>query len=234
MSGTQPDAASLITGRQWQRSTVLSDAVLHPLYELNWDFLTTMSRAPRYWRGSPAGTRLPDPVCAELITLDAARRLEVARCPFSLFSARFHDAHYWSELAVPAAVQEQAAVEIDAELRCLLDFAQPALFYAWHLVHANPAAARIVLGMTGQSLAIFRGLPLARLQRIAAERPDLLSPRWPDRPAFWHSLLAVVSTAASEERVDARLLGLQMLAADVAAAASRQAAPVSVRGAGGP
>lgn len=201
--------------RQWRRNAILSEAVLEPLYELNRAYLHALARMPRQWRAAAAGPRLPDPVYITLMSLAPDERNAVARCPFSLFSARFHDEGLWSQLAHPDGVEERAgAIDIDPVSASVVAIAQLALFFAWHLAQSNAAAARVVFGMTEQTLAIFRNLTLTRLQQIAIERPDLLAPRWPERTAFWRGLLDAIRPSTADGAGDARLLGLQMLAAD--------------------
>lgn len=215
MRTMQLSGAGASAGRHWRRHAILSEAVLEPLYELNRAFLLTLGRTPRQWHGALGSSRLPDPVYVALVSLPPGERNTVARCPFSLFNARFHDDDLWSELARPDGVEERAfAIESDELRGCTIAFAQLALFFAWHLAQSNAAAARVVFGMTEQTLAIFRSLTLTRLQQIAIEHPDLLAPRWPERTRFWRGLLEAIPRAA-EEASDARLLGLQMLAADI-------------------
>lgn len=201
--------------RQWRRQAVLSEAVLEPLYELNRAYLLALARMPRQWHAASAGSRLPDLVCITLMSLAPDERNAAARCPFSLFSARFDDDGLWSQLAHPDGVEERAgAIDIDPVHASVVAIAQLALFYAWHLAQSNAAAARIVLGMTEHTLAIFEGLTLTRLQQVAIERPDLLAPRWPERTAFWRGLLQSNRPSTADGASEARLLGLQMLAAD--------------------
>lgn len=202
--------------RHWRRNAILSEAVLEPLYELNRAYLLALARMPRQWHAAAPGSRLPDPVCLALMSLAPDERNAVARCPFSLFSARFHDEALWSQLACPDGVEERAAaLEIDPVYASLVAIGQLALFFAWHLAHANAAAARVVFGMTEQTLAIFQTLTLTRLQQIAIERPALLVPRWPERATFWRALLEAMPRSRDDGVSDARLLGLQMLAADL-------------------
>lgn len=202
--------------RQWRRHAILSEGVLEPLYELNRAYLLALARMPRQWHAASAGSRLPDPVFVALMRLAPDERTAVARCPFSLFSARFHDDGLWSQLAHPEGVEERAGtVEIDPVHASLVAIAQLALFFAWHLAHSNGAAARVVFGMTEQTLAIFQSLTLTRLQQIAIERPDLLAPRWPERTTFWRGLLEAIRPSTADQASDARLLGLQMLAAEI-------------------
>jgi hypothetical protein len=202
--------------RQWRRHAVLSEAVLEPLYELNRAYLLALARMPRQWHAAPTGSRLPDPVCIALMSLGPDERDAVARCPFSLFSARFQDDGLWAQLAYPEGVEEPSAViDIDPAYANVVAIAQLAFFFAWHLAQANAAAARVVFGMSERTLAIFQELTLTRLQQIAIERPDLLAPRWPERATFWRALLETTRVSAGEGASDARLLGLQMLAADI-------------------
>lgn len=201
--------------RQWRRQAILSEAVLEPLYELNRAYLLALARMPRQWHAASAGSRLPDPVCITLMSLAPDERSAVARCPFSLFSAHFHDDGLWSQLAHPDGVEERSgAIDIDPVYANVVAIAQLALFFAWHLAQSNAAAARVVFGMTERTLAIFQSLTLTRLQQIAIERPDLLAPRWPERAKFWRGLLETIRPSTAEGATDARLLGLQMLAAD--------------------
>lgn len=202
--------------RHWRRNAILSEAVLEPLYELNRAYLLVLARMPRHWHVAAHGSRLPDPVIIALMSLAPDERDAVARCPFSLFSARFHDSDLWEQLARPDGVEERAPpLDIDPVYANVVAIAQLAFFFAWHLAHSNAAAARVVFGMSERTLAIFQELTLTRLQQIAIERPDLLAPRWPERTGFWRSLLETIRSTGDAGWTDARLLGLQMLAADL-------------------
>lgn len=200
--------------RRWLASEVLNSAVLEPLYELNRNWLALLALVPRYWAAHAPRSRIPDPVPASLVTLTAERRAQVARCPFSLFNARFNDVAYWLAIAGNTTVHEPYPPDSDPASRdALSSFAEQALFFAWHLARANPPAARVVLGMADQTLAAFEALTLAHLQHLALSSPDLVTPRWPERSAFWLRLLESLPEPAA---ADGRLLGLQMLAAELA------------------
>lgn len=200
--------------RQWLASSVLNSAVLEPLYELNREWLAVLALVPRFWAAKTNRSRLPDPVSASLMTLTPDQRGEIARCPFSLFTARFNDGAYWLGIAGNTAVHEPHPGDGDAIAReAVVSFSELALFYAWHLARVNPSAARIVLGMADQTLSAFEMLTLTSLQRLAATNHELFAPRWPDRTVFWLRLLESLPENAA--LTDARLLGLQMLAAEL-------------------
>ena len=154
----------------------------------------------------------------QLENLDTAARGVLARCPFSLFNARFHDGHFWADHARVTALHE-AALRFSNDHPGSSDaaaFADLALFYAWHLVQSNPLAARILLGMAEQTLTVFKQLPLARIQQLASEHPQLVTPRWAQRTPFWRGLLYVAQAGAAERIADMRLLGIQMIASELA------------------
>jgi hypothetical protein len=210
----KPSTAVINESRQWLASAVLNAAVLEPLHELNRRWLALLTRTPRLWAARATGSRLPDPVGSSLLAITPEQCVEIARCPFSLFTASFNDGVYWRAVAGNSAVREPPAAESDQRGRDeLMSFAQLALFYAWHLARVNPAAARIVLGMPDQTLAAFELLGLSTLQNLAMTSPELIMPRWPERPTFWLRLLDPSSEKAPPSEV--RSLGLQMLAAEL-------------------
>ncbi|HSC08418.1 MAG TPA: hypothetical protein VLD59_16460 [Steroidobacteraceae bacterium] len=216
-----PDKRSMTpaanASRQWLANAVLSAAVLEPLHELNRRWLTLLMNMPRLWPVRSGSGRLPEPVGATLIALTPERCVEIARCPFSLFTASFNDGAYWRGIAGNTAVHEpRPADQEGAPEKALVSFAELALFYAWHLARVNPAAARIVLGMTDQTLSAFEMLTLTTLQNLAASGQHLLAPRWPDRAGFWLQLLEPAASASPP--LDVRLVGLQMMAAELTSA----------------
>ena len=218
--------------RQWLASAVLSAAVLEPLHELNRRWLALLVSTPRLWSARIASSRLPDPVGAKLLGLTPEECAAIARCPFSLFTASFNDGVYWRGIAGNTAVREPSPVQADALSRDdLASFAELALFYAWHLARVNPAAARIVLGMTDQTLAAFETLALTTLQDLAASGRELFAPRWPERARFWLQLIE--SAVDVDMPADVRLVGLQMMAADLNTTAPKSgaASPPDRRGA---
>lgn len=213
--------------RQWLANAVLSAAVLEPLHELNGSWLALLARSPRLWPARAASSRLPDPVGARLMALTPEECVKIARCPFSLFTASFNDGVYWRGVAGNTAVHEPPPAPADAPARDeLMSFAELALFYAWHLARVNPAAARIVLGMTDQTLAAFETLALTTLQNLAASGRELFAPRWPERARFWLQLLE--STPDIPVPADVRLVGLQMMAAELSTALLKSCAESGV------
>ena len=217
-----PSAAN--ESRQWLAGAVLSAAVLEPLHELNRRWLALLMRMPRLWPARSGGSRLPDPIGASLLALTPERCVEIARCPFSLFTASFNDGVYWHGFADNTAVHEPRPAERDGCAEdALTSFAELALFYAWHLARVNSAAARIVLGMTDQTLNAFEMLTLTTLQNLAVSGQPLLAPRWPDRPGFWLQLLE--STSNPPLPLDVRLVGLQMMAAELNATSLKGPGP---------
>jgi len=90
----------------------------------------------------------------------------------------------------------------------------------WHLARSDAAAARLLLGMSGQCAQLIAACTLRHIIQLAESESHWLEPRWPDRVTVWRELLsaALASDPAVLER--ARLRGLQLLAAQARAAES--------------
>ncbi|HEY7379519.1 MAG TPA: hypothetical protein VH542_12605 [Steroidobacteraceae bacterium] len=196
--------------RYWRSSSILGADVLEPLHELNRAWLALLAVTPRPWIAHGVAGRLPDPVHCGLLALSAEQRAEVARCPFSLFTAHFSDGAYWTGWAGNREIHER--LEREACGGALADFTRLALFFAWHLARTSTSSARIVLGMSDQTIGAFARLPLTNLQHSGDAMMTVMTARWPERPLYWLRLLASVG---HQDQLDAvRTLGLQMLAAE--------------------
>lgn len=207
-------AAPAPAPRQW-KSPVLGTEVLDELYEINRTYLGVLALELPQRAGN---IRILPPIAALLAQVNAETRESLARCPFSLFSARFHDAAYWQSQVQSAIVREPlqrylAFHPVHSELAAFTDVA---LFYAWHLVRSNLAAARILLGMSESTAQAMRTLPLNRIQSLAEEQASLIGLRWADHASFWPSLLDAIRARASDRIEALRLLGIQMIASEVA------------------
>jgi hypothetical protein len=86
--------------------------------------------------------------------------------------------------------------------------------HAWHLARSEPAAARLLLGLSEANLAIIGGCSLSRLTQLAENRTQWLRPRWESRPKVWRSLLRTAGTGGGGAVEQLRMRGLQLLAAD--------------------
>lgn len=214
MTGMQIPSQFAGDARHWFTSSILAASVLEPLHELNRSWLALLAMAPHRWTMGAAASRLPDPVGAGLMGLTPEQRAEMARCPFSLFTARFNDSAYWLAVSGNRQVHEPSTDERDDAADGVAEFAELALFFAWHLVRANPSSAKIVLGMPDQTIAAFASLSLSTLQQLGHRPGALISPRWPHRTLFWLRLLR--SVGREDQAGDVRTLGLQMLAAELA------------------
>ena len=215
MTGIQTRSHFAGDARHWFASSILAASVLEPLHELNRSWLALLAMGPHCWSMRGADSRLPDPVGAGLMSLSPEQRAEIARCPFSLFTARFNDSAYWLGVAGNRQVHEPTSDDPDQHVVAgLAGFAELALFFAWHLVRANPPSAKIVLGMSDQTIAVFASLQLSSLQQLAHRPGALIASRWPHRTWFWLRLLG--SIGREDQAGEVRTLGLQMLAAELA------------------
>jgi hypothetical protein len=78
--------------------------------------------------------------------------------------------------------------------------AHSALLVAWYVVHADPAVARVVLGMSASGVAAYRELGVADLAQIARRHPECVWPRWPHRRDVWSELIESACDGAQESR----------------------------------
>jgi hypothetical protein len=201
---------------QWRSQAILSDAVLELVHRLNQEYLQFLARSPRQWTPSSGGSRLPDPLCTTLMALSNERRTEIARCPFVLFAARFNDHAFWSQAVTGTTVADGAGGAPPYVQPARAEtFAQAALLFAWHVVHLNAIAASLVLGMSPRTVQVFTALSLPRVLDLAWAYPHVVTLRWPERADFWQELLAVPPETVRKAN-KAHLLGLQVLAAEVA------------------
>jgi hypothetical protein len=215
MTGTQTRSHFAGDARHWLASSILATGVLEPLHELNRTWLALLTMVPNRWSTSAAISRLADPVGVGLMSLSPEQRAEMARCPFSLFTARFNDSAYWLGVAGNRQVHEPTFEERDEDAADGLgEFAELALFFAWHLARANPSSAKIVLGMPDQTVAAFTSLALSTLQQVGHHPSGLINSRWPHHTRFWLRLLG--SVGREDQAGEVRTLGLQMLAAELA------------------
>ena len=93
--------------------------------------------------------------------------------------------------------------------------AHSALLVAWYVIHANPAVARVLLGMSASGVAAFRELGVGDLAQVARCHPDCVRPRWPTRLDVWAQLIEEAGRAEPRESRSATLRCLEASAGDL-------------------
>jgi len=209
------DTADVPTERRWKQSAILSTAVLEEACEMNKTYLGVLALGTSNRVNDADRT---DASHFRLAAADIESQSRLARSPFTLFNARFHDSRFWLAQMKPTSVGEppQRYLDFHTPHSPLSAFTDVALFYAWHLVRSNASAARILLGMSKSALKAFQSLPLHRIQRVAAEQSQLVTLRWCDHQAFWQEMLEAARLNVVERLEDLRLLGIQLIASEVA------------------
>ena len=217
-SGEIHDAAD---GGGYLAHAVLDANALASIRETNTGFLALV--AERHAARPGAGLfGLSAVATAAIASLDAVGRRAAAGCPYTLFNLRFEDGAFWSAVARDPDLAGSGCVSDEAT------FARTAVFLAWHLARSSELTAALVLGMTSPVQRAWRRLPLSALDRAATLALPHLAARWGDHPGFWPKLLDASAPVDGGRADSARLLGLQLMAAEGigAAATAGEARPV--------
>jgi hypothetical protein len=152
-----------------------------------------------------------------LLSLDSDSLRRVASCPYLLLDAGFADSQRWSNAikhqVSDAPAQEMQQVVVDfISLRVL---ARVVFTFAWHIARARVRAARMILGMTERTAEVFNTLTLLQVAAIAEQYPYWIQPRWPQHRRMWRDLLSGALAGDGPLLENARMRGVQLLAADV-------------------
>ena len=196
----------------WERQSWLGAATLESVVEVNEQALALLREQCREVVAQP--TLLRD-VGGLMLDLDARSLRCAAASAVLLVDAQFADARLWSE-AIVGAVNDRppsppaAFFTVDGTVAVM----RLVVTHAWHLARSEPAAARLLLGLSAANLAVIGGCTLSRLTQLAETRTQWLRPRWESRPRVWCSLLRTAGTGDSRAMERLRVRGLQLLAAD--------------------
>ncbi len=190
----------------------LGKATLESVLEVNEQVLALL-RAQ--WLAGVAQPALLREIGPLLLSLDARSLRCAAAGAVLLVDVGWADAGMWSD-AIVGAINDRPprfpapffTVEGAPALMRL------AMTQAWHLARSEPAAARLLLGVSAANLTVIGGCTLSRLMRVAEAHSQWLRPRWESRPRIWQDLLrtACEGDSAAVERMRAR--SLQLLAAE--------------------
>ena len=200
----------------------LRSEMLESLFELNGQCLELLSE--QALAQASQGNLLLRQVGELWRTLDAAARQRAAACPYLLVDVGFADPSRWrgvetrhvSDVIGPPSdtfftVPRAAAV------------ARQVFIYAWHLARSKNAALQLLLGMPTQCTQLIGACTLPQMHELAEKHSDWLRPRWPTRVKVWRQLLLAASSGEVVTLENARMHGLQLLAAECRNAALQAA-----------
>lgn len=195
-----------------QQQSWLGTATLESVKEVNEQVLALLRAQCRV--AAPPSPLIRD-IGGLMLNLDVQSLQCAAGSAVLLADAGFADGRLWSE-AILGAVNDRppnpslAFFTVDGAVTVM----RLVVTHAWHLARSEPAAARLLLGMSGANLAIVGGCALGRLIQLAENCPQWLRPRWENRPNVWCDLLRTAGEGDSRARERLRVRGLQLLAAD--------------------
>jgi hypothetical protein len=207
-------AEELEQERPWEAHSWLRAETLAHLAEYNEECLRMLALQ---YSAAPV-SQLP-PLVREvgpmLRMMDADARHRAAACPFLLFDAGFADQQRWTwvsgnyvrDLARPFQPPYFTLPQTRPMLLAIFT-------YAWHLARSQNAAARVLLGMTAQCSRLIAVCTVRQIHELAAAHPEWLVPRWQNRPQFWRELLVSAMKGDAAAMEQARLRGLQIMAAE--------------------
>jgi hypothetical protein len=209
---TQIGYAPRATQPLWERQSWLNAATLESVVEVNEQVLALLREQCRVVAGQPSLIR---DVSSLMLNLDAKSLRCAAASAVLLVDAQFADARLWSD-AIVGAVNDRppftpaAFFTVDGTVAVM----RLVVTHAWHLARSEPAAARLLLGLSAANLAVIGGCTLSRLTQLAETRPQWLRPRWESRPRVWCNLLRTAGAGDTRAVERLRVRGLQLLAAD--------------------
>lgn len=197
----------------WGTQVLVDGRVMDALASVNGAFLSLAAELHAQRPGMPA-LGLPGHVLAGLARSGAPAR--ECRLPLALFDLRFRDGQHWQKEALACRnVQDApAAVVPDPRVRRVT---RAAVMLAWHLVQAEPRAARLALGMEPATQDVMGNVPIGALDALARRMAGSLSARFCTRERFWSEVNGVLRFGPEDGRIDRlRLLGLQLQGAEAA------------------
>jgi hypothetical protein len=196
----------------WERQSWLGTATLESVVEVNEQVLALLREQCRV---APTPPSLLRDVANLMLSLDAQSLRCAAGSGVLLVDAQFADARLWSE-AIVGAVNDRSPCNpspfftVDGTVAVM----RLVVTHAWHLARSEPAAARLLLGVSAANLAVIGGCSLSRLTHLAEARTEWLRPRWETRPRVWCNLLRTAGAGDSRAMERLRVRAVQLLAAD--------------------
>jgi hypothetical protein len=196
----------------WEKQSWLGAATLESLAEVNEQVLALLREQCLAATAQPS---LTQDLRSLMLNLDAKSMRCAAASAVLLVDAQFADARLWSE-AVIGTVNDRppdpspAFFTVDGTVTIM----RLVVTHAWHLARSEPAAARLLLGLSAPNLAVIGGCTLSRLTQLAESRTQWLRPRWETRTNVWRDLLRTAGTGGSGAVERLRVRSLQLLAAD--------------------
>ncbi len=193
---------------------ILSAGAVAVLAGLNRDYLDLLIVG---WRDGL--DLLGTPVMRELGTAPPAILDSIAACSYSLFAFDFASTQGAVDPPAPQVhdpVTQRYSVG-PWEVGAWPAFTTTALFFAWHLSCNSPLSARVMLGLSATDADTIAALEPWQLRHLAGRQPAPLRPRWSGNPCFWPDLVRFADNQHPLRLALARLLGVQLLAADLQA-----------------
>ena len=203
--------------RPWEAHAWLRAETLAALAEYNEQCLEMLALqcAPGTVRSAHVFVKETAPI---LRIMDADARHRAAACPYLLFDAGFADQQRWTWVSGNYARElEKRYGAPFFTLPQTRSMARLVLTYAWHLARSQQAAARLLLGMSAHCARLIAVCTLRQIHELAEAHPEWLQPRWSGRPQFWRELLASATSGDAVAMEQARLRGLQLMAAETRA-----------------
>jgi hypothetical protein len=199
--------------RPWEAHAWLRAETLAALAELNEHCLEMLAlqSATTGVNQSPLLVRELGPL---LRAMDPDARHRAAACPYLLFDAGFADQQRWAWVSGNYVCELQRKEPPYFTVQQTRTIARVVFTYAWHLSRSQNAAARLLLGMSAHCARLIAVCTLRQVHDLAENHPEWLQPRWPTRPAFWRELLTSANAGDSSGMDQARMRGLQLMAAE--------------------
>jgi hypothetical protein len=199
--------------RPWEAHAWLRAETLAALAEINEQCIEMLSLqfGATSLHQSPLLVRELGPL---LKGMDPDARHRAAACPYLLFDAGFADQQRWTWVSGNCVSELQRKEQPYFTIQQVSSMSRTVFTYAWHLARSQHAAARLLLGMSAHCARLINVCTLRQIHELAEAHPGWLQPRWPTRPGFWRELLVSANTGDSSAIEQARMRGLQLMAAE--------------------